>query len=205
MDQWLLGIIERAGYAGLALLMILENIVPAIPSELILPVAGFLVADGQLGFAGVVASAGAGSTLGATAWYFVGRSWGSGGVHRFVERHGCWLLLEVDDVSRAEAWFKRHQGLATFLGRLMPGVRSLISVPAGIARMPPALFLAYTVAGSVLWTIALTLAGYLLADAYRKASEAVGPVGSILLGGAVLLAVGRYVVRRRRAAGGDSR
>lgn len=198
MDEWLLGVIESAGYAGLALLMILENLIPAIPSELILPFAGFLVAEGQLGFAGVIASAGAGSTVGATGWYLLGRAWGRGQVHRFIERYGCWLLLDAADVKRAEAWFERHQGLATFLGRLMPGVRSLISVPAGMAGMPPMLFLAYTVAGSVLWTIALTAAGYMLADAYQQASEAIGPVGTILLASAVVFVVARYFVRRRR-------
>ena len=200
VDEWLLGIIEAAGYAGLALLMIVENLIPAIPSELILPFAGFLVADGQLGFAGVIASAAAGSTVGAAGWYLLGRAWGSGRVHRFIERHGCWMLLETDDVSRAEAWFERHQGVATFVGRLMPGVRSLISVPAGMARMPPVLFLAYTAAGSVLWTIALTAAGYLLADAYEKASDVVGPIGTILLASAVAFVVGRYLLRRRRRA-----
>lgn len=198
MDDWILGIIERGGYLGLALLMVLENLAPAIPSELILPFAGFLVAEGRLGFAGVVASASAGSTLGASGWYLLGRAWGSGRVHRFFDRYGCWVLLEAEDVSRAEAWFKRHQGIATFFGRLIPGVRSLISLPAGTARMPRALFLAYTVAGTTLWTIALTAAGYLLADAYEQAREIVGPIGSILLGAAVAFVVGRYLVRRHR-------
>ena len=199
MDEWLLGVIRTAGYWGIALLMILENVIPAIPSELILPFAGFLVASGDLNLMGVIASGSAGSTIGATAWYVLGRAWGSEGMHRFVERHGRWFLLDVDDVRRAEAWFRRHQRRATFLGRLMPGVRSLISVPAGVSRMPAPLFLAYTVAGTVLWTAALTLAGYFLADAYKKASSVIGPFGSILFAALVIFLVVRFV-RRQRAA-----
>ena len=199
MDEWLLSVIRTAGYWGIAVLMILENVIPAIPSELILPFAGFLVASGDLNLTGVIASGSAGSTIGATAWYVLGRAWGSEGMHRFVERHGRWFLLDVDDVRRAESWFRRHQRRATFFGRLMPGVRSLISVPAGVSRMPAPLFLVYTIAGTVLWTAALTLAGYFLADAYEKASSVIGPFGSILFAALVIFLVVRFV-RRQRAA-----
>ena len=147
-----------------------------------------------------LAAATAGSTVGATSWYLLGRKWGSRRVHRFVDRYGCWLLLGEDDVSRSEAWFERHQRAATFVGRLVPGVRSLISLPAGIARMPLPSFLAFTAAGSLLWSAVLISAGYLLADAYERARDVVGPIGSILLALAVVFVVGRYVVRRRRVA-----
>jgi membrane protein DedA with SNARE-associated domain len=110
------------------------------------------------------------------------------------------VLLDVDDVTRAETWFRGHQRRATFLGRLMPGVRSLISVPAGVARMPAPLFLAYTVAGTILWTAALTLAGYALADAYEKTREIVGPIGSVLFGAVVTFLIVRYFKRHRTAS-----
>lgn len=200
MDDWLLDIIKNGGYVGIALLMILENLIPIIPSELILPFAGFLVAEGEMSFVGVITSASAGSTIGATAWYALGRAWGAAGVRQFMARHGGWLLLHVDDVTRAEAWFKRHQRRATFLGRLMPGVRSLISLPAGVAGMPAPLFLAFTTAGTVVWTAALTMAGYALADAYDKAHQIVGPIGSVLFGVVALLLVVRHIKRRRTAA-----
>jgi membrane protein DedA with SNARE-associated domain len=199
VDEWLLDVIKNAGYLGIALLMILENVIPAIPSELILPFAGFLVAKGDLNLVGVIASGSLGSTIGATAWYVLGRRWGSEGVHRFVAQHGRWVLLDVEDVTRAEAWFRRHQGRATFLGRLMPGVRSLISVPAGVARMPAPLFLAYTTTGTVLWTAALTLAGYSLADAYERTRQFIGPIGSVTFGLVVLVLIVRHA-RRRMAA-----
>jgi membrane protein DedA with SNARE-associated domain len=199
MDEWLLSVIKTAGYLGIALLMILENAIPAIPSELILPFAGYLVAREELNLAGVIASGSAGSTFGASIWYLLGRRWQSAGMHRFVARHGRWLLLDGEDVQRAEAWFNRNQKSATFFGRLVPGIRSLISVPAGTTRMPAPMFLLYTIAGTTIWTTALTVAGYLLAGAYERTREVVGPIGSMLCGGMVLLLIVRYV-RRQRAA-----
>lgn len=198
MDEWLLHVIKTAGYAGIAALMLLENVIPAIPSELILPFAGYLTARGELDIAGVIASGSAGSAAGATVWYVLGRMWGNEGMLRFVERHGRWLLLDLEDVKRANDWFQRHQRRATFFGRLMPGVRSLISVPAGVARMPAPVFLLYTVAGTVLWTAALTIAGYLLADAYERLRDFIGPIGTILFAGVVILLVVRYVRRKSR-------
>ncbi len=199
MDEWLLSVIKTAGYLGIALLMILENAIPAIPSELILPFAGYLVARDELNMAGVIASGSAGSTFGASIWYLLGRRWQSDGMRRFVARYGRWLLLDAEDVQRAEAWFKRNQKSATFFGRLVPGVRSLISVPAGMTRMPAPTFLLYTIAGTTIWTTALTVAGYLLADAYEKTREVVGPIGSVLFGGMVLVLIVRYM-RRQLAA-----
>jgi membrane protein DedA with SNARE-associated domain len=196
VDDWLLGIISTASYAGIAALMLLENVIPVIPSELILPFAGYLVARDELDLAGVIASGSAGSAAGATVWYGLGRAWGRDGMHRFVERHGRWLLLDTEDVKRADAWFRRHQRRATFFGRLVPGVRSLISVPAGVARMPAPVFLLYTVAGTVLWTAALTIAGYLLAGAYERMRDIVGPIGSILFGTVVVVLVVRHLRRR---------
>jgi membrane protein DedA with SNARE-associated domain len=199
VDEWLLRIISTAGYVGVAALMLLENVIPAIPSELILPFAGYLTARGELDLIGVIASGSAGSTAGATVWFYLGRAWGSAGMHHFVERHGRWLLLDLEDVTRAEGWFNAHKRRATFFGRLMPGVRSLISVPAGVAKMPTHVFLLYTIAGTVLWTAALTIAGNLLADAYEKIRDVVGPVGSIVFGAVGLLLVVRYVRRQRKA------
>ena len=95
MDEWLLRIISTAGYVGVAALMFIENVIPAIPSELILPFAGYLTARGELNLAGVIASGSAGSAAGATVWFYLGRAWGSDGMHRFVERHGRWLLLDI--------------------------------------------------------------------------------------------------------------
>lgn len=196
MDDWLLGVIKAAGYLGVALLMILENVIPAIPSELILPFAGYLAATGELHPFGVIAAGSAGSTLGASSWYVLGRVWGRQRMLDFVGRYGRWLLLDVDDVTRAERWFVRHRRRATFFGRLIPAVRSLISVPAGISHMPAGIFLLYTIAGTVLWTTALTFAGYLLRDAYDRVRDVVGPVATIVIGLGIAVLVVRYVRRQ---------
>ena len=199
MDAWILDVIRTGGYVGLALLMVLENAVPVIPSELILPFAGFLSSDGDLDLAGAVLASSAGSIIGATVWYVLGRRWGRTGVRSFVERHGVWLLLDVADVTRAEAWFSRHKRVATFVGRLVPGVRSLISIPAGVTRMPAPQFLLFTAAGSTLWNGALIGAGYLLAGAYHRVADAVGPVGTVMFVAVLVTLVVRYVRRRRQA------
>jgi membrane protein DedA with SNARE-associated domain len=198
LDEWILSVIKQAGYLGIGLLMILENIVPAIPSELILPFAGYLSSEGELNLVGVIASGSAGSTAGATAWYVLGRKWSRNAIGDFVSKHGKWVLLDAEDLDRAFEWFKHHKRRATFFGRLVPGVRSLISIPAGVECMPAATFLAYTTAGSVIWTSALAITGYALAGAYKKTHDVVGPVGSILFGAAILVLIVRQVRRRRR-------
>ena len=199
MDEWILDVIRTAGYAGIVFLMVLENAIPMIPSEVILPFAGFLVSDGDLDLAGVIAASSLGSSAGATGWYIVGRRWGRNGVQSFVSRHGKWLLLDLEDVKRAESWFSRHKRRATFLGRLVPGVRSLISVPAGVTGMPAPQFLACTIAGSTLWNGALVGAGYLLAGAYYRAAEAVGPIGTVVFAGVFVTLLIRFI-RRQQAS-----
>jgi membrane protein DedA with SNARE-associated domain len=196
MDEWILDAIRSAGYVGLALLMALENILPFIPSELILPFAGFLVAERTLTMTGVIVWGSVGSTAGATAWYVLARAWGKARLHRFIDRYGRWVLLDIEDVEHAEAWFRQRQRRATFVGRLVPGVRSLISVPAGIARMPVLPFLAFTAAGATLWTTVLTVAGFLLADAYHAVGDVVGPVGTVVFA----LFIATLVIRRVRRA-----
>jgi membrane protein DedA with SNARE-associated domain len=202
VDQWILDVIRAGGYLGIALLMVVENAVPVIPSELILPFAGFLASDGDLDLVGALLASTAGSTAGAAGWYVIGRRWGSRGVTRFVSRHGVWLLLDVHDVRKAETWFANHKRRSTFFGRLVPGVRSLISIPAGVTGMRPLPFLASTVAGSALWNGILIGAGYLLAGAYHQAADTVGPIGSIVFGAVFLTLLIRFVRRRRRAAAG---
>ena len=197
MDEWILEVIRRAGHTGIVFLMVLENAIPMIPSELILPFAGFLAADGDMSLLAVIVSSSLGSTAGATGWYVIGRKWGRDGVLSFVRRRGKWLLLDVQDVKRAEDWFSRHKRRATFFGRLVPGIRSLISVPAGITRMAAPQFIGYTLAGSTLWNAALVCAGYLLSDAYHKAADAIGPVGTIVFAGVFVVLLFRYIRRQK--------
>jgi membrane protein DedA with SNARE-associated domain len=162
MSDWIIGLVRSGGYVGIVLLMTIENVFPPIPSELIMPLAGYLAARVSLLLWGAIAAGAAGSTVGAVALYYVGRRVGSEPLKRFADRHGCWMALSRADIERSEHWFERHQLLAVFGCRLVPGVRSLISIPAGIAGMNLGLFLLATIVGSALWTAVLACGGYWL-------------------------------------------
>lgn len=206
MFAWITRIIRTMGAPGIALLMFLENAVPPIPSELIMPLAGFVSARGGLNFWAAVAAGSVGSLAGATAWYYVGRRVGEERLRAWIDRHGRWLTLSCEDMDRAAAWFDRHGHAAVFVGRLIPAVRTVASLPAGFARMPLAPFLAYSAAGTVLWTAALAYAGRLLGANYQRVSAVLEPVSWAVLGAVALAYVVRVVrhpgARARRAGGG---
>lgn len=182
MVEWVLAVIAAGGLAGVAALMFAENLFPPIPSEVILPLAGYAAARGDLPLAGVILAATAGAVAGATVWKAAGRRIPEAGLRSWVDRHGRWLALEVRDLDRAQAFFQRWGGLAVFLGRLAPGIRTLISLPAGVLRMPWGVFLAWTTAGTFLWTLALTLTGAALASRHDQVAAWLDPVTEILLG-----------------------
>lgn len=167
MFQWITRTISDLGYVGVFVLMALENLFPPIPSEVILPLAGFVAARGQLQLSWVIAVACAGSLGGAWFWYEVGRRIGADRLHRFVERHGRWLTLAPRDIQRAHVWLTRHGAAAVLLGRLIPGLRTLISIPAGLARMSRMRFLVYSAVGTLLWTACLVWAGTLLQHNFK--------------------------------------
>jgi membrane protein DedA with SNARE-associated domain len=171
MTEWIIGVIQGAGYLGIALLMLLENVFPPVPSELVLPFAGYVAATGQLHPAGVWLAATAGSLLGALPWYWAGRKLGHGGLCRFAQRHGRLLTLSPADVNRAQDFFRRHGPASVGFGRLVPGVRSVISMPAGVGRMPVASFLLWSAVGTLAWNLVLVAAGYLLRSQYEQAQQ----------------------------------
>jgi membrane protein DedA with SNARE-associated domain len=181
--DWIVSLIDKAGYVGIALLMLLENIFPPIPSEVIMPLAGFSAAKGTLSFAGVVISGTVGSLAGAYFWFLIGRWIGPKRLKQFAGRHGRWLTLHPDEVERARAFFARYQIVALFLGRLIPAIRSLISVPAGVNCVPTSTFLLWSSLGTALWTLLLASAGYLLQSQYERVSEWLNPVSNIVVAG----------------------
>lgn len=191
MFDVVVGWIESSGYLGILLLMLGENAFPPLPSEVIMPLAGYQAARGDLHIAGVIAAGTAGSVLGALVWYYVGAWVGMDRLRCWTGRHGRWLTLSPAEVDRASDWFRRHCGKAVLIGRLVPAVRTLISVPAGITRMAMPRFLFYTTIGSVLWTAALAGAGYLLQEQYSQVSANLNPVSNVVLG---LIALG-YLYR----------
>lgn len=201
MFDWITGLVERSGYLGILLLMLAENVFPPIPSELIMPLAGFTAAQGQLNILLVVLAGTAGSLLGALVWYYVGRWLGADRLRRFAIRHGRWLTLSPGEIDRAHTWFDRHGAKAVFIGRLIPAVRSLISVPAGITRMPLAPFLAWTALGTALWTLLLAGAGYLLQSHYTLVADYLNPLSNVVLGLLVVWYVYRVVTFRSDGGG----
>jgi membrane protein DedA with SNARE-associated domain len=191
VSDWVIRFIEQWGYPGIALLMLLENVVPPLPSELIMPFAAFQAARGELHWPLVVFAGAAGSVLGTLPWYLAGRALGLERVLQFADRHGRWLTLSRHDVERAEAWFVRRGAAVLLLGRLVPGLRTVISLPAGVSRLPLRTYCAWTAAGSLLWCSALTAAGYALESRYERIASAMSPVST----GIVVLLLAAYAWR----------
>ncbi len=195
MADWMTDLIADHGYLALVLLMFLENIFPPIPSELIMPFAGYAAAKGDINPIGAVISGSAGSLLGALAWYGVGYGLGTERLKRFANRYGRWLTISESDVDRAQRWFERYGGAAVCIGRLIPAVRSVISAPAGIAQMGLMRFLLWSTAGTVVWTTVLTSLGYLLGSRFNEVDKWLQPVSLAI----VALAVGGYLYRLYRS------
>ncbi len=203
MFEWLTSVVQSLGAAGVALLMLLENVFPPIPSELVMPLAGFVASRGGMSFWPMVLAGAAGSLAGATLWYFIGRRIGERRLRRWVDDHGRWLTLSCDDIDRAQDWFERRGRSAVFVGRLIPGVRTFISVPAGFAGMPMSSFLGYSALGTLLWTAALAFAGRQLGTQYERVSSYLEPISWVGIGSIVLLYVVR-LVRQNRTRGAES-
>ena len=205
MTEWSARIVESMGYGGVVFLMFLENVLPPIPSELIMPLAGFLAGQGKLGLAGVIVAGTAGSVLGALPLYGLGRWLGQERLCRWAGRWGHWVAVSPDDIRKAAEWFGRHGGKAVLLCRLVPGVRSLVSVPAGAARMPLVPFLAYTTVGTAVWAGALAWLGRALGQNYGRVEKYLGPVTYLVLAALVVGFVVRAVkLRGAKARGGGA-
>jgi membrane protein DedA with SNARE-associated domain len=198
--EWISDAVERMGYAGVALFMFLENIFPPIPSEVIMPVAGFVAARGGMDFWLAVVVGSLASLVGAVVWYVVGRRIGERRLRAWVGAHGRWLALSVEDVDRAQEWFRRRGTAAVLIGRLVPAVRTFVSLPAGFARMSFARFLLLSAVGTFLWALALAWAGNVLEANYDRVEKFLSPATWIVLG-AILVAYVWRVARWRRRAG----
>jgi membrane protein DedA with SNARE-associated domain len=181
MFDWIVAVLDRAGYPGIALLMFLENVFPPIPSELIMPLVGFAAARGEFSLTLAVLAGTFGSLAGAFLWYWIGLRFGRARIERLAGRHGRWLTLAPADIERASAWFARHGGTAVLIGRLVPTIRTLISVPAGLHRMPAGLFLIYSGIGTLGWTGLLAAAGYVLEARYQDVSAYLNPVSTVVV------------------------
>jgi membrane protein DedA with SNARE-associated domain len=181
------------GYAGIALLMFLENIFPPIPSEVVMPLAGFTASQGGMSLVGVIAAGSFGSLAGALPWYYAGRVYGHKRMREFADRYGRWITVSPKDIDHATDWFNRHGRSAVLIGRLVPGVRTLISVPAGISGMGLFPFLLYSTIGTVAWTSLLAICGYILRDQWSAVESYISPISTVLIAVLVLWFASRYV------------
>lgn len=201
MLAWVSQLMSSLGYAALVFLMFVENVFPPIPSELIMPLAGFISTQGELSLAGVIAAGTLGSVLGALPLYYLGLKMGAERLKTLADRHGRWLTVCGGDIDRAIGWFDRHGRAAVFIGRLVPGVRSLISLPAGIDRMPLVSFLLFTALGSGIWSALLAYAGYLLGGRYQEVERYINPVSYVVFGAMLAVYLWRVATHRGRGAG----
>lgn len=194
-------IIQTLGYPGVALVMFGETVFPPIPSELIMPFAGFLVGQGEYNFFLMWFAGTFGSVLGALMLYYVGYWAGDTVIRRFLNGRGRWLGFSEADYDRTLDWFGRHGAAAVFIGRLIPTVRSLISIPAGAQKMPVMKFLLYTFLGSAIWSGLLQYAGVLLGENWQDVigfMQQYERIILILVVVLVVLGIGYVIYRRRK-------
>ena len=191
MNDWVVRLIEQSGYLGVGFLMFLETIFPPIPSEVIMPVAGVASAKGKLDFSLVVLSGTTGAMLGNTVWYLAARALGVDRLRPFIRRHGKWLTLNWSEVQKAERWFALHGSAFVLLARMLPTVRSLVSIPAGLLRMRFRSFVIASTIGTAGWTFLLATAGYKLQENIGEVDQFIGPVANAVM---VVLVAG-YVWR----------
>lgn len=188
-------LMELLGGPGAGLAVALENLFPPIPSEVVLPLAGFTASQGSFTLVGVIAWTTAGSVTGALLLYGLGAWLGQARLRTIVDRLP---LVDVEDLDRAEAWFVDHGRTAVLIGRVIPIVRSLISVPAGVERMPVVVFVGLTALGSLVWNTVLIVAGYLLGEQWSLVERYAGMLSRLVLLTAIVAVVAFIVVRLRR-------
>ena len=190
--EWALGLIEWLGLPGVAIAIALENLFPPLPSELILPVAGFAASKGSLGLIPVILWATLGSVVGALALYLIGGWLGRERLKKILVKVP---LVSIEDVNKTEQWFDRYGKFTVFFGRMVPVFRSLISIPAGVTRMKLWIFILLTTAGSLIWNTIFVLAGYFLGENWALAEQYAGVIQDAVIV-IVILAVVIFVVRR---------
>lgn len=202
ITEWVTDVVDALGYVGVAFLVALENLFPPIPSEVVLPLAGFVAGRGDAWVVGMVVASTIGSIVGAWALYGIAAAIGPVRLRSIVLRYGRWLRLDEADLDRAEGWFDRRAATAVLIGRCVPLIRSLVSIPAGFRRMPLGRFTVYTALGSLVWNCALVGAGYALGDRWEEVGDWVGYLQYVVIAVCVAAVAWfvwtRFVAPRRR-------
>ncbi|ATA58627.1 Alkaline phosphatase [Geobacillus stearothermophilus] len=200
VQAWITDFMEQFGYIGIFLMIALENIFPPIPSEVILPFGGFMTTYTSLTVPGVIVAATAGSIVGAIVLYGIGRLLSVERLERIVDRWGGWLRVKPEDIAKANRTFHRYGVWAVFFGRMIPLVRSLISIPAGMAKMNIGLFVWLSVLGTLIWNTILISVGAALGQSWGKVSDVIGAYADvvyIIIAIVIVVAVVRFWKRRR--------
>lgn len=199
MLNWITAWLESFGYFGIFALMVLEHLIPPIPSEVIMPLAGFISSRSpEMTIELAILAGSLGSLVGASAWYVLGRLVSLQQLTAWADRHGRWLALKPKDIEKAVAFFQRGSGnWVVGLGRIVPGVRTYVSVPAGLSHMPLLPYIVFSAIGTVVWTGALAIAGYLLGEQFDQVSQFIAPISTGVLVSLAVLAL-LWVARRYR-------
>ncbi|WP_431857188.1 DedA family protein [Azospirillum sp.] len=199
MTEWVTGIVAELGYGGIFLLLVLARVVPPVPAETVIPLAGMGAATGTFNLAAVILAGGLGSAVGELFWYLPSRLLGRERFVAFLRRHGRWITVKPEQVEQATDWFARRGGIAVLLCQPLPGLRTLISIPAGACGLPLAPFFLYAVAGSCVQVSTLAVTGYLVRSGFPQLADYVVSA-ALAMAAAVLVA---YVVRvvRHRGSG----
>lgn len=187
---------EQLGYWGIALLMFLDNVFPPIPSEIIMPSAGYAASQGQLHIVGVIVAGCLGSLIAAAVLYWVGYKFNHATIFSFVDRYGKYLFLKSTDVQKSLQWFEQHGHRIVFAGRMIPAVRSLISIPAGMSRMPFWKFMLYSSLGTIIWTTFLAYVGFYFGENQALMHQIFSQVGYIIL--IIVALVAGWLIYRRQ-------
>lgn len=196
MTDWIISIMEQLGYFGIALLMFLDNVFPPIPSEIIMPSAGFTASQGQLLLSGVIIAGSLGSIIAAALLYWIGRKISHEHIFKFVDRYGKYLSIKSADVKKSLDWFEKYGHRIVFFGRMIPAVRSLISIPAGMSHMPFWKFMSYSTLGTIIWTSFLACVGYYFGNNTELMHQIFSQVGYIIIAIVVMIII--WIVFRRQ-------
>jgi membrane protein DedA with SNARE-associated domain len=189
MDDWIIRLVNEGGYWGVALLMFLETVFPPVPSEVIMTVAGVSASRGHMTFTGVVGAGTAGAMLGNYLWFWLAIKFGSDRLHRFADRYGRWLTLNWKEIEHGQQLFQKHGSIIVLIARMLPTLRSLISIPAGIFGMSHRRFLVFSTIGTAGWSGALAGAGYALGSQFADVEKILGPLSTAVI---ILIVLGYF-------------
>ena len=199
MTDWVVNIIDAGGYWGIGLLMVLENVFPPIPSELIMGIGGIRVGQGRLEMLPLLIAGTVGTTMGNLSWYLLGYRFGRQRLRPFIERYGRVLTLDWEEIEKLNELFRRHGQKIVFVFRFMPALRTIVSLPAGLFHMKPHRFILWTSAGALIWNIILASAGYALGANFKRIDDYLGPAATLTLLSALIFYVWRLAAWKPRA------